>query len=69
MIRARLFFIPVIRNGVPQLVGTGPLRTGTAVHVLPCTWHLFIFAHPDASFSLFRDHGRDFRDMSKCDNI
>ena len=34
---SRYYFVGVIRDGVPQLVSTVPLRTGTAVQVWFCT--------------------------------
>ena len=52
--------LQVIRDGIPQLVSTVRLRTGTAaVHVLFCflPWrHFFVFIHCD--------RGLDFKKMS-----
>ena len=51
-----IIILQAIWDGIPQLVGTVPLRTGTAVHVLFC----FL---PSRRFfdSLFCDHALDFR--------
>ena len=62
-----IIWLQVVRDGIPQLVGTFPLSTGTAVHVLCC-----IFLLPSIEtllFSLFCDHWLDFREMNQCENI
>ena len=62
------FWLQVTRNGIPQLVCTDPLRTGTVVHV----FFLLCCFLPSRGFScgsLFCDHGLDFRKMSYGVNI
>ena len=49
----------VFRDGIPQLLSSVPLRTGTAVHAQFCS--CFVFVHGDAFFGLFCDHGPDFQ--------
>ena len=53
----------VIRDGIPQLVSTVPLRTGTGVLVM------YIFLPSRRFCSLFGDHGLDFRERSQRENI
>ena len=37
-----IFSLQVIRDGIPHLVSTLPLRTGTAVHLLFCVCVFFV---------------------------
>ena len=60
----------MIRDGIPQLVNSVPLRTGAAVHVWFCTFFTFFCFLLSRCFfvSLFCYHGLDFREMSYCEN-
>ena len=63
--------LPVIQDGIPQLVGTVPLRTVSGVHVIFCVcvcvfvFFFLVLFHRGAFFvACVCDHGQKLREMS-----